>query len=88
MANVYSNTDTAQFFFIYPVTGVKQNHVTLKTNCILRGDVHQQRLTLFFCQVAATLTCNITVTGSTGSIPIQTEPHVTVSMTVTQSATE
>lgn len=25
MANVYSNTDTAQFFFIYSVTGVKQN---------------------------------------------------------------
>lgn len=82
MANVYSNTDTAQFLFIYPVTGVKQNHVTLETNCILT------EFDIIFCQAAATLTRNITVTGSAGFIPIQTESHVTVSMIVTQSATE
>lgn len=84
MANVYSNTDTAQFLFIYPVTGVKQNHVTLETNCLYINRVWHN----FFSQAAATWIRNIIVTGSAGFIPIQTESHVTVSMKVTLSATE
>jgi len=56
MANVYSNTDTAQFLFIYHVTRGKQNHVTLETNCVLTEFD-------FICLSGrATLTHNITVT--------------------------